>query len=63
MEQLPEDDDRRIAVENECLFLEAKEQMARGEYEDAREAFLLLKNIYPEAADLAAEWAVVSAAA
>lgn len=52
---LQETDERRIALENECLFAEAKAQLSRGEYEDAREAFLLLADAFPEAKALAAE--------
>ena len=52
---LAETDERRTGLENECLFLEAKAQMGRGEYEDAREAFLLLAGIFPDAAGLASD--------
>ena len=57
VESLPEEDPRRIALENECLYTEAKQQMADGDYEDAREAFLLLSGnaAFPDAGTLAAE--------
>lgn len=57
VEIFPEDDARRIAIENECLYIEAKEQMVAGDYEDAREAFLLLYGnpAFPDTGTLAAE--------
>ena len=55
VENLPAEDERRIALENECLFMEAKSQMALGQYEDARAAFLQLGTAFPEAASLAAD--------
>ena len=57
VEIFPEEDPRRVALENECLFMEAKQQMADGDYEDAREAFLLLSgnSAFPDAGTLAAE--------
>ena len=55
VENLPAEDGRRIDLENECLFMEAKSQMDLGQYEDARAAFLQLGNAFPEAAALAAD--------
>ena len=55
VQSLPLEDERRTALENECLLLDAKAQMGKGEYESARESFLLLKDVYPEAAGLASE--------
>ena len=57
------DDPRRVAIENEILYTEAKALMAAGEYEDAREVFLRLAGVYPEAADYAAECVYIPASA
>lgn len=62
VESLPEADERRVRLENECLFLEAKGQMAAEDYANAREAFLLLQGVFPEAASLAAECVYIPAA-
>ena len=57
VEIFPEEDERRLAIENECLYIEAKAQMAAGDYEDAREAFLILYGnpAFPDTGTLAAE--------
>ena len=64
VEIFPEDDERRLAIENECLYIEAKAQMAAGDYEDAREAFLILYGnpAFPDTGTLAAECVYLPAA-
>jgi len=64
VEIFPEDDPRRIQIENECLYREAKAQMEAGDYEDAREAFLLLYGnpAFPDTGTLAAECVYLPAA-
>ena len=64
LSDLPEDDQRRTAFENEILFTEGKMAMAAGEYADAREIFLALTDVFvPEAAEMAAECVYIPASA
>ena len=60
---VPPDDPRRVEIENEIRYSEAKSLMAAGKYEDAREVFLQLTDLYPEAKDLAAECVYIPASA
>ena len=60
---VPEDDPRRTAIENEIRFTGAKSLMAAGQYAEAREIFLDMVSLYPDAADLAAECVYIPASA
>ena len=63
MELLEEDDPRRTSIENDCLLLEAKTLMAEGRYAAARETFLTVTDVFPEASGLAAECVYIPASA
>ena len=63
MELLEEDDPRRTSIENDCLLLEAKTLMAEKRYAAARETFLTVADVFPEASGLAAECVYIPASA
>lgn len=63
LELLAEDDERKKAIENDCLLLEAKVLMAREQYAAARETFLAVADVFPEAQTLAAECVYIPASA
>ena len=60
---LDEEDPRRMALENEIFFTEGKLKMAAGDYAKAREIFLTLSNVFPDAGMLAAECVYIPASA
>ena len=63
LELLPEDDPRRSSIENSCLLLEAEALMAQEKYAAARETFLAVADVFPEAAGKAAECVFIPATA
>lgn len=52
---LKPEDERRVSLEKEILFAEAKALYADEKYDKAREAFLQVASVYPEAAEFATE--------